>query len=508
MKPHFYILFLCLATTITSYSQLDRPLRAEIGLSNAGVQPFALINLENKGILVHTATSENNRSAQNNIQDFFFYDIFLRQQWHIRTRFPNEYAVVNHAVHNGLLQLIIRNQVYRNTHTPTFLMNVNLLTGNYTMDTLFSLARTPTFAGFVHNSRVWLVQVDRWDCSVNTAKVGDSVLFKYDFPRFSNQEVIDAALDTISQKLYVLYGENTRRDNFFTLAVFDTVANLLLSQEIRLNDDSRPIQAGLRFDPNGKLLIHGTYNLTSERQRFEHVDRLTPAAGFFSLSFDGSTTQLLSLQNFADFDSIDIRVSPEQAQTLRQRRSRRQQPFSLDILVPFQLKTVAENSFLIGESVSREYRTSTQTYHDYYGRVIPFTSTVFEGYRFNDAFIWILDSNGNTRRNFVTDISMTLNTKTLTNKVALSVSNNETVILFANATNVFYKTLDPYETAYQTLRLQPLHRGDRIVEDQDSRIFNWYDSHFLVVGYQTIQNNSLRTGNRRTVFYLSKVSLD
>jgi hypothetical protein len=103
---------------------------------------------------------------------------------------------------------------------------------------------------------------------------------------------------------------------------------------------------------------------------------------------------------------------------------------------------------------------------------------------------------------------MTLNSKTLINKVALSVNNNEAIILFVNATNVFYKSLEPYETSHQTLRLQPLQRGDRIIEDHNSRILNWYDSHFLVVGYQTIQNNSMRGANKRTVFYLSKVSLD
>jgi hypothetical protein len=237
-------------------------------------------------------------------------------------------------------------------------------------------------------------------------------------------------------------------------------------------------------------------------------DRVTASAGFFSMSFDGSSTQLLSMQNYADFDNVDTRISHDQSRTLRQRRDRRQQPFSMDILMPFQLLKINDNLALIGESVTREYRTSTQTFHDYYGRVVPFTSTVFDGYSFNDAFIWLLDPSGKARKNYVSDISMTLNNRTLVNKVALSVDRNETTLLFANATNIFYKSLDPYETSHRTLRLQPLHRNDRIVEDVNSRILHWYDSHFLVVGYQTIQNNMLRGANRRVVFYLSKISLD
>jgi hypothetical protein len=510
VKFHFLNIVLCLSIAATGYSQLDKPLRAEISVSE-GFFPFEVINLEKKGVLVHTATGDANRSSQNsgNIQNFFFYDVFLKQKWQIRTLFPVEYTVVNHALNGEQLHLILRNQTYRNTNTPTYLMNVNLHTGGFTVDTLFSLAKIPTFSGFFHNSRVWLVQIDRSECSVNTAKIGDSIIFKYDFPRFSNQEVVDAALDTVSQKLYVLHTDDTRRDNFFKLAVFDSSANLLLSQEIRLNDENRPVQAKLKVDENGKLFIFGTYNLTSERQRTDHNDRLVTSAGFFSMSFDGSSAKLLSKQNYADYDSVDTRISPDQAVLLRQRRSRRQQPFSMDALISLQLKTIGgDNLVMIGENITREYRTSTQTFYDYYGRVVPYTTTVFDGYRFNDAFIWLLDSNGKARKNYVSDISMTLNNKTLINKVALSVRKKETIILFANATNVFYKMLEPHEDSHQTLRLQPLHRGDRIVEDLNSRIFNWYDSHFLVCGYQTVQNNLLQGSNKRTVFYLSKVSLD
>jgi len=214
------------------------------------------------------------------------------------------------------------------------------------------------------------------------------------------------------------------------------------------------------------------------------------------------------MQNYADFDSVDVRISPEQSRTLRQRRERRQQPFSLDAIVPFRAQTINDNVVMIGESVEQQFRTSTQTFYDYYGRVVPFTSTVFDGYGFNDAFIWLLDSNGKPRKNYISDISMALNSSRLVNRVAFYPDPSETTILFANATNIFYKSLDPYEVSYRTLRLQQLYRNDRVVEDHDSRIIHWYGSNFLVVGYQTIQNNTLRGANRRIVFYLSKLSLD
>ncbi|MCL2412992.1 MAG: hypothetical protein FWC98_02525 [Bacteroidales bacterium] len=508
MKRHFFILVCFLIAFSTGYSQMDRPLRAEIPVSE-GFFPFALINLEEKGVLVHTATTGVTRRSQGgDLQNFFFFDVFLRNTWQIQTHFPIEYAVVNYALNEGVLQILLRNQVYRNTHTPTFLMHVNLQTGQYTTDTLFSLSRTPTAAGFVHNSRVWLVQHDRNDCAVNTAKIGDTLLHQYVFPRFSNQEIIHVALDTISEKLYLIHADNSRRDMFLTLAVFDTLANLVHSQQIRLDDQSRPVQAQLFIDTAGTVFIFGTYNLASERQRMDVNDQLTASAGFFSMKFDGSSTQLLSKQNFADFDDVDSRVSMEQSRTLRQRREGRRQPFSMDVLVNFQVRKINGDLTLIGESVTREYRTTTRTFHDYFGRVVPYSVTVFEGYSFNDTFIWILGPEGKPRKNFVSDISIMLNSRSLASKIALSMTPNETTILFTNATNILYKSLDPYEITHRTLRLQPFHRSDRVIEDHDSRIINWYDSNFLVVGYQTIQNNVLRGTNRRIVFYLAKLSLD
>jgi hypothetical protein len=349
-----------------------------------------------------------------------------------------------------------------------------------------------------------LLQTDRWNSTVNTAKVGDTTVHKYEFQRFSQQEIIDVALDTIKQQLYVLHGENTRRDDFFTLVIFDTLANLLSSHTIRLTDGNRPVQARIKFNQSGKPFIFGTYNLSSERQRIEALSRITESAGFFSMTLDN----IIRLQNYADFDNVDQQISPTQAQTLRQRRGRRQQPFSMDFFMSLRLETIGDNVLMIGESVTPEYRTATRTFYDYYGRVVPHTTTVFDGYRYNDAFIWVLDSNGNVRGNHMTDISMALNSKTLLNKTAYFVGENEVAIKFVNATNAFYKTLQPYETSFQSLRLQPLHRTDRIIEDHDSRILNWYDSNFLVVGYQTIQNNQLRGENRRVVFYLSKITLD
>ncbi len=508
---------------------MDRPLRAEIGIASTygatDFFPLAVINLEKSGVLVHTATGDSRKTSQHSVQDFRFFDAYLQAKWQIKTLFPAEYAVVNHKQDEGMLRLILRNQIYENTHTPTFLMNISLFNGEYSIDTLYSLAKNPTKAGFVHQSRVWLVQGTRSECSVNTARVGDSMLFTYNFPKFSGQEVVDAALDTNLNLLYVLYADDTRRDEFFMLSVFDTVAKVCWEQKITLPNENQPVQAKLHFDKHGKLFIYGTYNLTSERPRattLEHStsygnpygtpsgysrattsERQVSSAGFFKMTLDST----VFMQNYADFDSIDTRISSQQIQTLRNQRNRRKSPFSLNFFVPFQMKTIGENTLLIGENVSPQYRTSTETYYDYYGRVIPYTNTVFEGYRYDDVFVWIIDSSGNVRKNYLSDISITLNTKSLINKTAYFIGRNETYLMFANATNIFYKTLEPFEKTYQTLKLQPLMKGDKVVEDYDSRIFNWYDSHFLVCGYQTIQNNTLRT-SKRVVFYLSKISMD
>lgn len=500
-----YLFWGYLFGVISVYSQSDRPLRAEIPLftttTSSDFYPFAVINLENQGVLVHTATGNVNKSSQNTTQEFRFFDVFLQAKWQVKAIFPAEYAVVNYQLSTPVLQLILRNQIYRNTHTPTFLMNINLMNGGYTIDTLYSLSKTPTQAGFIHQSRVWLIQTDRSECSVNTAKIGDSTLFRYEFPKFSTQEIVDALLDTNTHQLYVLHADHSRRELFFTLAVFDTLANLIESKNLRLQEDLYPVQAKFKLYPNGNIDLFGLYNIGYPN--IDYHDRLMSSAGFFRIPLGGNA----KIQNYADFDSVDSRISIEQTKNLQQKRNRRQQPFSLDLFTSFQLKTVENNVFGIAESLTPEYTTSTQTHYDYYGRVIPYTTTVFNGYRYNDAFVWLIDSAGNLQKNYVSDISMILNSKTLIGKTAYLVAANEKFMMFANATNVYYKLVDPNEKTYQTLRLQPFLKGDKVVEDYDTRLMNWYGHHFLVCGYQTIQNNSQRN-SKRVVFYLTKVSLD
>ena len=60
MKAFVLTFSLVFVSTYVAFSQLNRPLRAEINVEERAM-PFEIVNLEEKGILVHTAISEKNK---------------------------------------------------------------------------------------------------------------------------------------------------------------------------------------------------------------------------------------------------------------------------------------------------------------------------------------------------------------------------------------------------------------------------------------------------------------
>jgi len=47
---------------------------------------------------------------------------------------------------------------------------------------------------------------------------------------------------------------------------------------------------------------------------------------------------------------------------------------------------------------------------------------------------------------------------------------------------------------------------DRISQDENNHIVNWYGDYFLIYGYQKIKNRTLSEQSTRVVFYVNKIA--
>jgi hypothetical protein len=170
------------------------------------------------------------------------------------------------------------------------------------------------------------------------------------------------------------------------------------------------------------------------------------------------------------------------------------------------VKMLDDKFIIFAEAFYPEYRTVTNMTYDYYGRMMPQTYTVFDGYKYFNAIAACFDSEGNIIWNQDIDIWDIL-TFDLDRYVNLQIFNDEVSIFYCWNNQINYKVFDDlnYSQDSDNVNLQKRNKKDKVLDDKNGKITHWYDNYFLCTGYQEIRNNSLAK-NKRTVFFLQKVA--
>jgi hypothetical protein len=154
-----------------------------------------------------------------------------------------------------------------------------------------------------------------------------------------------------------------------------------------------------------------------------------------------------------------------------------------------------------------EYHTETYTDFDFYGRPYTNSYSVFDGYRFKTGIITAINFQGdllwdNTLpfRNFLT---MDLRPK----MVAYPAGENEYALCYLTdgiiASRIISGSSLREATSYLPLDLS--ESGDKLVRETRSGLYHWYDNYFIASGFQEIKNIGGEAGNRKNVYYFTKI---
>ena len=181
--------------------------------------------------------------------------------------------------------------------------------------------------------------------------------------------------------------------------------------------------------------------------------------------------------------------------------------YSLNFRLLMHPLTLANGKFvLMAEAYNPEYHTMTQMVYDYYGRAIPSTYSVFDGFRYTNAFIAGFDSSGNMAWSNGMEMRDILTTY-LNKRMNLHPDNGE-LILFYNANGkLAYKTIQGATVVENTslTPISPKRQTDQLVSEYMSSAEFWYGDYFRASGYSSLRNNYLDE-NKRNVFYLTKLA--
>lgn len=260
-------------------------------------------------------------------------------------------------------------------------------------------------------------------------------------------------------------------------------------------------------------IIIGSYGTSSRTRNIDGREMIgVSSTGFFSLVVSEDGEEIVNTYDFSDFDKFyrylrrPAEVAPRRALMRRDRSATREISADHNLLSHKIFKQNGEYIFM-AEAYYPEYRTVTTMVYDYYGRPYPSTYSVFEGYRYLTTFIAGFDDQGQLKWNNDLELSEGL-TQTLNEKVtAYPVDSTNLMLSYVDDDRIAYKMISKGQnlSTISYVKVEPLHRHDKVQKESSSYIMPWYNDYFLVSGYQTIRN-SYSSDKAKNIFYLSKMA--
>ena len=267
-------------------------------------------------------------------------------------------------------------------------------------------------------------------------------------------------------------------------------------------------------DKSKKLSFLGTYDVVTGRNASlsdlkEGED--AKGAGMFFLQFDETGEQLLKFYDFLSFENIYGSVGGREMSYSRNNVSAQDKPSkkNLSALFHFYAPQVfkKDNQYIFSVELYKPYyRNETRMEYDYYGRPMPYTYSVFEGYKFYDLIVAGLSPNGDLIWNNDFQIQ-DLKTFSLSQNVVVFNDGDYISMAYVNDGKVHSQTIEgPIDIGREESAIETNFSKDRIAGDANNFIRHWYGDYFLIYGYQKLKNRTLEDKSTRTVFYANKVA--
>jgi hypothetical protein len=282
------------------------------------------------------------------------------------------------------------------------------------------------------------------------------------------------------------------------------------------NDKTNYLHAmTLLAEGNDQMIVAGSFDNEIRRSSIKDAanapELTSEAKGVFFLRFHGDQEPVSSFHSFESFTNIYKVLSTEDLIKTRQRMARSRNA-DMDVGITFQFfepKLIRfENQFIYSaEAFKPQYRLETRMDYDFYGRLVPFTYSVFEGYNFFSALIVSFGEDGQLKWSSDFEIRNVLLQRLKRNVSILPDSSGLVVALMQNGvlTSKIIAADGKQFGQVEQSKVENTFTNDRLLEENYSLINYWYEDNYVVSGYQRISNNRLRTNNPRSVFYFQKL---
>lgn len=500
----FTILFL---TGLVAFCQnTAKPLRIEYTVAEDN-QPYKVIPLEKNGLLLfYRAAAVNEKKENRWILGLF--DINLKQTWTREFPLPEEYEYKFSHAYTDTLFIGFQDSGKKGSGKKAAIVVVDTKSGMLKMDEETLPDKNLLVNGELMNGYIVLGLNDKNDKT--------TILIRNIAGTFRSSISIESAGKTYLEEInplpdgkgFTLVYEDfkARKESVFQLRTYDFKGNEISSLNLDLQADESSINTikTVLLD-SGRMLVLGAYSNQKNKTFTETENRIEESTGFFGGVINNNMLKSHTLYNFLEFKNFFNRLRGN-VSIYEGKNLKKDKEISSDYRILLHDIIKHQNEFiLVGEAYYPEYHTITNWTYDYYGHMIPNYYTVFDGYRYNNAFICGFDSTGK----MLWENSMEINnllTMSLKERVNLLFDNQEIIVSYLTEGKVASKVINRDQTidGIEYSPVENIDTHDKVTDNNEGVLVHWYNNFMLAYGYQDIKNVT-RPDSRRSVFYINKI---
>lgn len=510
MRVYLSVIF-GLFLSLSAFSQEnDGPVRVEF---SARAEVFQLVPCGGQGVMMfYESIKDVDQTYKSWV--FIYYDSNLNALWSKEIPIFREFKYLKPFLGNNKLYLTFQKATKaRNDEFNFQMIMVDLDEGSFETESSFVpenavlinfIIHENTFiAGFNYEKEQALLLIRNLETGVEKP-----ILF-LDVPSF----IEDVKVDPFSNNIFValnIYA--SRKNSTFYLNAYNLAGNLQSSVQVAPTRPSEKLMNGqISFISSTETVVLGSFNnLNGNFSRTDEENRGEESEGFYIAKIENGHQKFIRFHKLLDFKNITKILNNEELMNVqnlinKEKKKGKEQSLNYEFLI-HDLQMDGPNYLMLAEAYYPEYHQVSTMSYDFYGRPMPYYYTIFDGYRFFNAFAVSFDSEGNLLWSNGMKIWDMLSQQLL-KKVEMFTDVDGLAMFYNYDGSIVSKVINGYAEIGNTekTKISTSYVGDVQLEASYGMITHWYDNFFLAYGYQTLKNNEESGGVKRRVFYFNKI---
>ncbi|MEI8201727.1 MAG: hypothetical protein WCH34_01860 [Bacteroidota bacterium] len=505
MQKSCIFLFLTLLLSLQAIPQSSKPLRLEFDTQGEETN-FHLIPLAQQGfVLIHPKTIENQKT---NYEFIHYSKIFSKQQLLNLNIAPSLYFKT-YSISDSLLYILFAESPKSIKQNDAMLLKYDMKQHSIKTFNFTFASKSEVIKMFIANTSIAFLNYEKNAYSLQVLNP-------------DSNKIISKEL--LNEKGYLIrthyVNDNNSLNLLFKRKISRNQSEMILTSYYFRSDaiDSLVIQptegevlnnSDFVYINDTSTLILGTY--INDDEKSSNADNLNEeeSTGIYASLYINKKQSFISFYNFVDMKSFYRYMNESEIISMKKKLARKSdKKYSMNYKLLLHDIQFFNNQYLLTfETYYPEYRTVSNNTYDYYGRLVPNTYTVFDGYRYQKAFVLSFNSAAKLLWENSMQLSTILEDERI-EKTRLMPFPNEMLIATLNDGEINAKIIYSNEenNDFPSARIESNYKTDIITASSPEDLYYWYDNYFIACGYQQIKNNTLVEKNKRKVFYVNKIA--